>query len=549
MTKVFFRFARGLACLALVVTLAACGGSSSSDPSSYIVSVTVTSTVANGESFVFGLGTQSTTVSAQNVAVRFSQALASGSGYSVTQLSGPRPCTLTNASGTLSANVSVGADCSGPSPVVTALGSVISSVSPSTQSIGPAGGTVSSSDGRLTLSVPANALSAATTLSIQSISNTAPGGRGNGYRLQPDGLTFAQPVTLTMSYTDSDIAGGSAQALGIATQAADGTWSRATPTVDTVNKTVSVTSSHFSDWSLVEGLSLRPPTATVRVGNTQTLDVVTCFAPRPGSSNVALGYDCANENYPLYLKVDNCSVNGVAGGNSALGQVSYDNAGTATYTAPAAVPSPATVTVSCDAAYFNAPTKYTLISNITVVGPTYSGTFSADVNLTLLHSSVATATLSGFVLDTANSVAGDVAKYINGVGTAQVTVTLPLLSCTPVVQDVTFSATLWVWAPKSPSAGGAFASRYALMVDQASIPISAADCGGVSVPTGATAIALAMDCANSWPTTMGITVGSTQPYSDPSKLSGSVALTCTVSAGGGISTDFTENFQWNLQAQ
>jgi hypothetical protein len=279
------------------------GTGSAGGGANYTVSVTVTSTLSNGESFIFGLGAQRATVTAQNSAVSFSQGLASGSTYTVIQISGPRTCTLAHASGTLSSNASVSADCSSSSP-------------------------------------------------------------------------------------------------------------------------------------------------------------------NPPPNNIS----------------------------------------------------------------------------------TYSGMFSANIGLTLVNSDVAAANLSGFVVDTANSVVGDVTKYINGHGTAIVTVTP--LGCSPVAQSVDFSAALWVWSPSSTSAGGALASRYSLVVDQASFPVTNAICGGTPVPTSTTALALAMDCANSWPTTQGApTLSSTQPYTDPGMLTGSVNLSCTVSGGGAITTTFTEQFQWNLVGQ
>ncbi len=71
--------------------------------------------MAAGESFVFGLGGQQATVTASGTAVAFGTALASGSSYTTTQVSGPRSCTLSpNRSGTLTANVSVTADCGTP---------------------------------------------------------------------------------------------------------------------------------------------------------------------------------------------------------------------------------------------------------------------------------------------------------------------------------------------------------------------------------------------------------------------------------------------------
>src|SRR5688500_4580627 len=69
--------------------------------------------------------------------------------------------------------------------------------------IGPAGGTVTSPDGRVTLVIPANALTANTAISV------APEGAvpldpravtGSAYRVTPAGTQFAVPATLTLTY-------------------------------------------------------------------------------------------------------------------------------------------------------------------------------------------------------------------------------------------------------------------------------------------------------------------------------------------------------------
>src|ERR1035438_354521 len=61
-------------------------------------------------------------------------------------------------------------------------------------SIGPTGGSLTSSDGRVQLMIPAGALSQTTTISIQPIINLCPGGIGLAYDLQPNGTKFAVPA-------------------------------------------------------------------------------------------------------------------------------------------------------------------------------------------------------------------------------------------------------------------------------------------------------------------------------------------------------------------
>ena len=92
----------------------------------------------------------------------------------------------------------------GNTALVTAVGSPIGT--PSTASIGASGGTIQSTDGRLTVIIPAGALSSNVQISVQPISNQAPLSFGNAYRLQPEGTTFAIPATLVFHYTDSMVA-------------------------------------------------------------------------------------------------------------------------------------------------------------------------------------------------------------------------------------------------------------------------------------------------------------------------------------------------------
>ena len=89
---------------------------------------------------------------------------------------------------------------------------------PSSASIGPAGGSIRSADGRLTLKVPAGALAAPTTLAIVPATNTAPNAIGSAYSLSPVGVTFAGPGQLVFAYSDADLAGTGAGALGLASQ-------------------------------------------------------------------------------------------------------------------------------------------------------------------------------------------------------------------------------------------------------------------------------------------------------------------------------------------
>lgn len=110
---------RAAALALLLATLAGCGGGASESttpPARRTVSVLVDSPLAAGESFGFGLGSQTVTVAQTNAAASFGTGVDEGSSYTVAQLSGPRTCSLSaNRSGTAGAqNITVVASCGNP---------------------------------------------------------------------------------------------------------------------------------------------------------------------------------------------------------------------------------------------------------------------------------------------------------------------------------------------------------------------------------------------------------------------------------------------------
>src|SRR5690606_9230525 len=124
---------------------------------------------------------------------------------------------------------------------------------PTSATIDAAGGTLASSDGRLTLTVPAGALAAGTVVTIQPITPTAPGALGSGYRLSPDGVTFTQPVTLTFTYPVDVATSTVPQSLRVVTRDDRGYWQVVPATHDVGQRRLAVTTTHFSDWSYVAG--------------------------------------------------------------------------------------------------------------------------------------------------------------------------------------------------------------------------------------------------------------------------------------------------------
>ena len=310
----------------------------------------------------------------------------------------------------------------------------------SSASIGPTGGTLQSADGKLRIVVPPGALASATSVSIQPITNLAPGRAGAlGYRLAPEGLVFAQPVQLSYNYQDADVVGSSADALGLAYQQAAGTWRMLSATVDKTARTVSVRTSHFSAWSLVKGFQLKPGRATLQPGTSQALTLSYCFVPLVGDNDpMPIGYDCDasdDELAPLVpvAQVSNWSVSGTPGGTAAVGRVVGSGRG-ATYTAPSSAPVNNPVAVSADVQGQGVTGKTTVVANITILDADYVGSVSFTQQDPAQRVTVRTDNLAYVIqrLPNGNPVVtpgGDMVYDVSG-GVAEVTINKP--NCTEV---------------------------------------------------------------------------------------------------------------------
>jgi hypothetical protein len=125
--------------------------------------------------------------------------------------------------------------------------------------IGPEGGSIRSSDGVLTLKIPAGALSVPVAIGLAQAPNSAPGGVGSGYDISPDGLAFAKPALLTLTYgpggLDVPEVGGIALAFPSGTSWAGVTGGR----IDTSAKTLTIT---FPNTTPPQPSSLAPGPAT-----------------------------------------------------------------------------------------------------------------------------------------------------------------------------------------------------------------------------------------------------------------------------------------------
>ncbi len=145
-----------------------------------------------------------------------------------------------------------------------------------TASIGAAGGTLSSADGKITITVPAGAVTAATTFSIQPVANTLrPGDDASmpSYRVLPENVTFAKPISVKMKYDPAKLTTGAESSARMAYQTADGKWKSARATLDMTAKTLTAEVTHFCDFCFYDQFQLFCDKATLGKGEVSRLSV------------------------------------------------------------------------------------------------------------------------------------------------------------------------------------------------------------------------------------------------------------------------------------
>jgi hypothetical protein len=213
-----------------------------------------------------------------------------------------------------------------------------------TARIGPAGGTLATADGALTLEVPAGAVAADTDFSIEAHTNPVAVSLGAGYQLEPHGVTFVHPVRLTYALPAGAASERAIAGLLAAYRTDDGTWrAHEDVTRDAAARTVTVATDHFSMQSLIKGAQLYPYNPHVKEGTRVDLKPVKCV--RPSDDGVApapliIHYECDNllATSPLL----GWFVDGIPDGNDEKGHA-YTHEGDPRlgyYEAPARRPTP-----------------------------------------------------------------------------------------------------------------------------------------------------------------------------------------------------------------
>jgi hypothetical protein len=229
-----------------------------------------------------------------------------------------------------------------PAGEVTQVGTAPNGTPMAHKTIGPAGGTLSSVDGRMKLTVPAGAFTENQEVMIQAISNFNPLAINEAYRITPHNVEFAKPVIIEFSYTEEEIVNTIPEALGIAYQDSRGIWMAQGGTeLDKTNKKIRVTTNHFSDWSLFESVFLSTSATVVPVNGTAQLEVYTTedlLVPLVPGQQIAMGKKISMA--AKYVKEWKLS----GAGNL------QSNGPKATYKAPAVVPNvnPVAVSVKLD---------------------------------------------------------------------------------------------------------------------------------------------------------------------------------------------------------
>jgi hypothetical protein len=261
-----------------------------------------------------------------------------------------------------------------PTAVGTAVGS------PSSATIDATGGSLMSPDGRLEVIIPANALSTATTISIQRITNETPLGSGLGFELLPTGQTFTVPITLRFHYDSTDLLGTDTKALAVATQKNNRIWYRLeTPALDPIAKTLSITTTHFSAYNMYHSLRLIPYHDEIAVSKTSLVAVVFVVEGEADETGFPLS-PYAFYSVPSQIS---WSVNGSPMGTPQNGTLTRTpNVSSATYTAPATTASMTSNPVAVTAEV-TIPGNGTMsfISNIKVLDAGANGRVSMSINL------------------------------------------------------------------------------------------------------------------------------------------------------------------------
>lgn len=118
--------------------------------------------------------------------------------------------------------------------------------------IGPAGGTATSNDGKASVTIPAEALSKETAITVTHASNPPAGNIGTAYEFGPSGTTFSKPVTISIGYDETALPSGVVESDLRMGTAVNGQWQAVSNSnTDTTANIVTGATDHFSIYAVV----------------------------------------------------------------------------------------------------------------------------------------------------------------------------------------------------------------------------------------------------------------------------------------------------------
>lgn len=219
-------------------------------------------------------------------------------------------------------------------------------------SVGVAGGAVQTANAVIRVDIPANALSTTQQITIATAAtDTPPGNVGNVFlNLGPDGTTFSKAVKIQVKYDPQSLSPSMSEGdLTLAYSDAN-QWNNIPTVVDTVNKTLTAETTHFSTYGVTLATSTKKPYGTL-LGKVNGVEVYSngCLDPstaecgghpdtyntnNAGGYNTGLMWQCVElvnryflQQYGLQIRVAGESANQYYKNASARGLLRYSNGG------------------------------------------------------------------------------------------------------------------------------------------------------------------------------------------------------------------------------
>jgi len=234
--------------------------------------------------------------------------------------------------------------------------------SPVTRLIDAKGGSLTSDDDRLTITVPPGTVAEPTTFSLETVENLMATGVGLAYKVGPPGRTFDPPLELEFTLEPRELEGVADEDWLIAFQPAPGPWQIATlaappsplPLARLTLVGAGAGAATTPGAATIKGrlsrsgtvapatrYGLFPSGRVIRVGQARNMTVFSLQITGPGEPLKLSEFEIAEG-----VEVGAWAVNGVPGGNDVVGHTVPNATRAASFQAPQAEPTPPTVTVS-----------------------------------------------------------------------------------------------------------------------------------------------------------------------------------------------------------